>query len=62
MMNLELPHINKVLSKIDLLKEYGDLHLRLSHYFDCTDLSFITNNSSNPEKMNNFEKKYFKLN
>ena len=54
MMNLELPHINvyiyffvikKVLSKIDLLKEYGDLPLRLSHYFDCTDLSFITNNS-----------------
>ena len=49
--NLETPHVN-VLTKIDLLKDYGKLPYRLSMYFDNDALGLmveemeITNNNS----------------
>jgi len=42
MLQLELPHIN-VLSKIDLLSQYGDLDFNLDFYTDVQDLSYLEN-------------------
>lgn len=36
MINLELPHVN-VLSKVDLLKTYGQLDRNIEFYLDCND-------------------------
>lgn len=51
MLHLELPHIN-VLSKIDLLKQYGDLEFNLDFYTEVQDLSYLENSlsSSLPSK------------
>lgn len=40
MLHLELPHIN-VLSKIDLIEQYGKLAFNLDFYTDVQDLSYI---------------------
>ena len=40
MLQLDLPHIN-VLSKVDLLKNYGDLEFNLDFYTEVQDLSFL---------------------
>ncbi|KAI9459390.1 hypothetical protein F5148DRAFT_1287154 [Russula earlei] len=42
MLHLELPHVN-VLSKIDLLSQYGDLDFNLDFYTDVQDLSYLEN-------------------
>lgn len=42
MLHLELPHIN-VLSKVDLITQYGDLDFNLDFYTEVQDLSFIEN-------------------
>ncbi|CAA7257393.1 unnamed protein product [Cyclocybe aegerita] len=45
MLQLELPHIN-VLSKIDLLGQYGDLEFNLDFYTEVQDLSYLANSLS----------------
>ncbi|KAJ8517594.1 hypothetical protein ONZ45_g5237 [Pleurotus djamor] len=49
MLHLELPHIN-VLSKIDLITQYGDLDFNLDFYTEVQDLSYLENalSSSSP--------------
>ncbi|KAI9569881.1 hypothetical protein HD554DRAFT_2088235 [Boletus coccyginus] len=42
MLQLELPHIN-VLSKIDILSQYGDLDFNLDFYTEVQDLSHLEN-------------------
>ncbi|PIL28263.1 hypothetical protein GSI_09675 [Ganoderma sinense ZZ0214-1] len=42
MLHLELPHIN-VLSKIDLIQQYGDLDFNLDFYTEVQDLSYLEN-------------------
>ncbi|KZV73877.1 cytoplasmic protein [Peniophora sp. CONT] len=42
MLHLELPHIN-VLSKVDLIKQYGDLDFNLDFYTEVQDLSHLEN-------------------
>jgi len=42
MLHLELPHVN-VLSKIDLLKQYGELDFNLDYYTEVQDLSYLEN-------------------
>ncbi|KAH9958195.1 cytoplasmic protein [Russula dissimulans] len=42
MLHLELPHIN-VLSKVDLLTQYGDLDFNLEFYTEVQDLSYLEN-------------------
>jgi len=41
MLQLELPHIN-VLSKVDLITQYGDLEFNLDFYTEVQDLSYLT--------------------
>ncbi|CCM01350.1 uncharacterized protein FIBRA_03400 [Fibroporia radiculosa] len=45
MLHLELPHIN-VLSKIDLIRQYGDLDFNLEFYTEVQDLSYLENSLS----------------
>ncbi|KAG6504626.1 hypothetical protein ZIOFF_036961 [Zingiber officinale] len=40
MLHLDLPHIN-VLSKIDLIENYGELAYNLEYYMDVEDLSYL---------------------
>ncbi|CAD7695827.1 unnamed protein product [Ostreobium quekettii] len=40
MLHLELPHVN-VLSKMDLIKQYGDLAFQLDYYLEAQDLSMV---------------------
>ena len=40
MLHLETPHIN-VLSKIDMLKQYGELPFGLDYYLDVMDLTYL---------------------
>lgn len=40
MLHLELPHIN-VLSKVDLIQQYGDLDFNLDFYTEVQDLSYL---------------------
>jgi len=49
MLHLELPHVN-VLSKIDLIQQYGDLDFNLDFYTEVQDLSYLENalSSSSP--------------
>ncbi|KAJ7829408.1 hypothetical protein B0H14DRAFT_3110417 [Mycena olivaceomarginata] len=42
MLHLELPHVN-VLSKIDLIAQYGDLDFNLDFYTEVQDLSYLEN-------------------
>ncbi|KAL4063623.1 hypothetical protein V8B97DRAFT_2011372 [Scleroderma yunnanense] len=42
MLQLELPHVN-VLSKVDLLSQYGDLDFNLDFYTEVQDLSYLEN-------------------
>ncbi|KAG2003693.1 cytoplasmic protein [Coprinopsis cinerea AmutBmut pab1-1] len=51
MLHLELPHIN-VLSKIDLLSQYGELDFNLDFYTEVQDLTYLENalNASLPPK------------
>ena len=57
--HLETPHVN-VLTKIDLLKEYGKLPYRLSMYFDNEALNLMVEELENDES--EFGKRYHKLN
>ncbi|TFK49243.1 hypothetical protein OE88DRAFT_1662676 [Heliocybe sulcata] len=45
MLHLELPHVN-VLSKIDLVTQYGDLDFNLDFYTEVQDLSYLENGLS----------------
>ncbi|TFY75914.1 hypothetical protein EWM64_g8097, partial [Hericium alpestre] len=49
MLHLALPHIN-VLSKVDLIKQYGDLDFNLDYYTEVQDLSYLENalNATSP--------------
>ncbi|KAJ8584644.1 cytoplasmic protein [Rhizopogon salebrosus TDB-379] len=49
MLQLELPHIN-VLSKVDLIAQYGDLDFNLDFYTEVQDLSYLENalNTASP--------------
>ncbi|PSR74445.1 hypothetical protein PHLCEN_2v9857 [Hermanssonia centrifuga] len=49
MLHLELPHVN-VLSKVDLIQQYGDLDFNLDFYTEVQDLSYLENtlSSSSP--------------
>lgn len=51
MLQLELPHVN-VLSKIDLISQYGDLDFNLDFYTEVQDLSYLetTLNASVPPR------------
>ncbi|KAF7441311.1 hypothetical protein PC9H_001660 [Pleurotus ostreatus] len=42
MLHLELPHVN-VLSKVDLIAQYGDLDFNLDFYTEVQDLSYLEN-------------------
>jgi len=59
MINLEMPHIN-LLSKIDLMKEYGRPNMPLDFYFDTEELSsywiFDEENMVNSDDENKEEK------
>ncbi|KAG6813595.1 hypothetical protein H0H92_009640 [Tricholoma furcatifolium] len=46
MLHLELPHIN-VLSKVDLISQYGELDFNLDFYTEVQDLSYLENTLSN---------------
>jgi len=59
LMNLELPHIN-VLSKIDMIKEYGKLPARLTTYTTELDLEQIFLDLQS--KSTRFSEKYISLN
>ena len=56
MTQLELPHVN-VLSKMDLIEQYGALEFGLEFYTDVLDLSYLlprlkqTNNASHRQKI-----------
>ncbi|KAI0316844.1 cytoplasmic protein [Amylostereum chailletii] len=45
MLHLELPHIN-VLSKVDLITQYGELDFNLDFYTEVQDLSYLENTLS----------------
>ncbi|KIK03228.1 hypothetical protein K443DRAFT_676893 [Laccaria amethystina LaAM-08-1] len=45
MLHLELPHVN-VLSKIDLISQYGELEFNLDFYTEVQDLSYLENSLS----------------
>ncbi|KAL1742464.1 hypothetical protein HDZ31DRAFT_43184 [Schizophyllum fasciatum] len=45
MLHLELPHIN-VLSKVDLLAQYGELEFNLDFYTEVQDLTYLENSLS----------------
>ncbi|OAX32944.1 cytoplasmic protein [Rhizopogon vinicolor AM-OR11-026] len=49
MLQLELPHIN-ILSKVDLIAQYGDLDFNLDFYTEVQDLSYLENvlNTTSP--------------
>jgi len=57
MIHVELPHIN-VLSKIDLVEQYGKLAFNLDFYTDVLDLNFLLDHI----KDSPFTQKYKKLN
>lgn len=40
MLQIELPHVN-ILSKMDLIKQYGDLKFNLDYYTDVLDLGYL---------------------
>jgi hypothetical protein len=42
MLHLELPHVN-VLSKVDLIAQYGDLDFNLDFYTEVQDLNYLEN-------------------
>ncbi|GBF89287.1 GPN-loop GTPase [Raphidocelis subcapitata] len=46
MLHLELPHIN-VLSKVDLLRQYGGLDFSLDYYTEVQDLSYLVGSMGN---------------
>lgn len=48
MVRLELPHIN-VLSKIDLMQQYGKLAFNLDFYTDVLDLRYLLNRLEEPD-------------
>ncbi|XP_042297020.1 GPN-loop GTPase 2 isoform X2 [Sceloporus undulatus] len=57
MLHVELPHIN-VLSKMDLIEQYGKLAFNLDYYTEVLDLSYLVDHlASDP-----FFKKYRRLN
>lgn len=58
MINLELPHVN-VLSKVDLLKQYGYLERDIQFYLECNDLTLMKESYS--KSNTRFQKKYGKL-
>ncbi|KAH0631179.1 hypothetical protein JD844_005376 [Phrynosoma platyrhinos] len=57
MLHVELPHVN-ILSKMDLIEQYGKLAFNLDYYTEVLDLSYLVNHlASDP-----FFKKYRRLN
>ncbi|GAX82581.1 hypothetical protein CEUSTIGMA_g10007.t1 [Chlamydomonas eustigma] len=56
MLHLEMPHIN-VLSKVDLIRQYGKLDFNLDFYTEVQDLSYLTHRMG----FGPFSKRYRKL-
>ena len=48
MLQLELPHVN-ILSKIDILKHFGDLDFNLEFYTNVFDLHYILDHITSPD-------------
>uniref|UniRef100_UPI00358F279B GPN-loop GTPase 2-like n=1 Tax=Myxine glutinosa TaxID=7769 RepID=UPI00358F279B len=57
MLHVELPHIN-ILSKVDLIEQYGRLAFNLDYYTEVMDLSYLLDHLANDP----FLAKYKKLN
>ncbi|XP_050379716.1 GPN-loop GTPase QQT1-like [Argentina anserina] len=55
MIHMELPHIN-VLSKIDLIQNYGELAFNLDFYTDVEDLSYLQNSLDQDPRSAKFRK------
>jgi hypothetical protein len=55
MLHLELPHIN-VLSKIDLIEQYGKLAFNLDFYTDVQDLSYLQDTLDNDPRSAKYRK------
>ncbi|XP_024536899.1 GPN-loop GTPase QQT1 [Selaginella moellendorffii] len=55
MMHLELPHVN-VLSKIDLIEQYGKLAYNLEFYTDLQDLSYLVDHLDQNPRMAKYRK------
>lgn len=57
MVKLELPHIN-VLSKVDLIQQYGELDYDIDYYADVQNLKYLIQTM----ELNNQDKRFTKLN
>jgi GPN-loop GTPase len=55
MIQIELPHVN-VLSKMDLIKQYGDLSFNLDYYTDVLDLHYLVDTLKNDKFFQKFKK------
>ena len=55
MLQIELPHVN-VLSKMDLIKQYGELAFNLDFYTDVLDLSYLVDTLDSDRFMAKFKK------
>jgi hypothetical protein len=55
MLQIELPHVN-VLSKMDLIKQYGELAFNLDFYTDVLDLSYLVDTLDSDKFLAKFKK------
>ncbi|KAG6508061.1 hypothetical protein ZIOFF_033418 [Zingiber officinale] len=55
MLHLDLPHIN-VLSKIDLIENYGELAYNLEYYMDVEDLSYLQDHLDQDPRSSKYRK------
>lgn len=55
MLHLETPHVS-VLSKVDMLEQYGDLAFNLDYYTDVMDLEYLVEHISADPKMAPYKK------
>lgn len=55
MLQIELPHVN-VLSKMDLIKQYGQLAFNLDFYTDVLDLNYLVDTLDSDKFMAKFKK------
>lgn len=55
MLHLELPHVN-VLSKIDLVENYGKLAFNLDYYMEVQDLSYLQSHLNQDHRMAKYRK------
>ena len=55
MLQIELPHVN-ILSKMDLIKQYGPLKFSLDYYTDVLDLSYLVDTLDSDKFLSKFKK------